>query len=83
MREGREHGSVVGVKTLLIVVYAVLFFIMNGTVFATLTATANKDHIDIDFFYHGNRVSMPIVQYSLLDDYMKCCILQRRDSFCS
>ncbi len=43
-------------KLLALAVFAVLTF--AGTASATLTATANHDHITIDFFYHGSSVSV-------------------------
>lgn len=37
---------------------AAFIFGMSGTAAANLTATANHDHIKIDFFYHGSSVSV-------------------------
>lgn len=45
-------------KAFLFAALAVLFLIVRGTAFAELTATANHDHIKIDFFYHGSSVSV-------------------------
>ena len=46
------------IKVFLITVCAALLFLMNGKASATLTITANHDHIKIDFFYHGSTVSI-------------------------
>ncbi len=45
-------------KTVLIIACAAFVFVMNGVASAKLTATANHDHIKIDFFYHGSSVSV-------------------------
>jgi uncharacterized protein (TIGR02186 family) len=45
-------------KAILFAALAALLFVVRGTAFAELTATANHDHIKIDFFYHGSSVSV-------------------------
>lgn len=45
-------------KTLLAVAFMALIFAAAGNASAELTATANHDHIKIDFFYHGSSVSV-------------------------
>jgi uncharacterized protein (TIGR02186 family) len=47
-------------KLILILTFAffILHFAIAGTAQAMLTATANHDHITIDFFYHGSTVSV-------------------------
>jgi uncharacterized protein (TIGR02186 family) len=47
-------------KLILILTFAffILHFAIAGTAQAMLTATANHDHITIDFFYHGSTVSI-------------------------
>jgi len=46
------------IKFFLITVCAALLLLMNGTASAALTITANHNHINIDFFYHGSTVSI-------------------------
>lgn len=40
------------------ILIAVLLFVYAGTASAQLTATANHDHITVDFFYHGSTISV-------------------------
>ena len=47
-----------GRKTLLGLAFMALMLITAGKASAELTATANHDHIKIDFFYHGSSVSV-------------------------
>jgi uncharacterized protein (TIGR02186 family) len=55
---GILFGAQYRVKILFMYVCAALFFTMGGTAFAMLTVTANHDHIKIDFFYHGDSISI-------------------------
>jgi uncharacterized protein (TIGR02186 family) len=45
-------------KTLLGLAFMALMLVTAGNASAALTATANHDHIKIDFFYHGSSVSV-------------------------
>ena len=45
-------------KTLAVLIFMILMVVTAGYAFAELTATANHDHIKIDFFYHGSSVSV-------------------------
>ncbi|HXX81874.1 MAG TPA: TIGR02186 family protein [Thermodesulfovibrionales bacterium] len=45
-------------KTLLAFAFVALMLAAAGSTSAELTATANHDHIKIDFFYHGSSVSV-------------------------
>jgi len=40
------------------ILIALLLFVFAGTASAQLTATANHDHITVDFFYHGSTISV-------------------------
>jgi len=45
-------------KFKILALMAFAFVMVGGTASAKLTATANHDHITIDFFYHGSSVSV-------------------------
>jgi len=49
-----KYGSLITVM-LTVVLFSILF---SDEAFAMLTATVNHDHIAIDFFYHGNTISI-------------------------
>ena len=52
----RVHGT--GSYMLLRIMICLAVLMVAGIASATLTATANHDHINIDFFYHGSTVSV-------------------------
>jgi uncharacterized protein (TIGR02186 family) len=59
------------IKFFLMTVCAALLLLMNGTASAALTVTANHDHINIDFFYHGSTVIIGGVSDAGTDLIMK------------
>lgn len=50
--------SVISVKILRPILILISLIVTIGTASAELTAKANHDHINIDFFYHGSTVSV-------------------------
>jgi len=58
MKKFKVQSSKFKMAAILTFAICILQFAISNNAFAMLTATANHDHITIDFFYHGSTVSV-------------------------